>query len=141
VKLYRAMIVAQDGLPEIGRSPRALGVRLGDQAPNEDVAAVLPGDPVRPGEGGMSVTPNDPRGLVRHRRPLEFGGTGKDPVWEIDSEVLPPELSFRQDKPTHGLIEPSPGTMITLGEFQSLLHSTRRLWKITTPESQENDHD
>jgi len=36
------------------------------------------------GGGGMSVAPDCPGHLSEHRRPAEHGGTGKDPVWELD---------------------------------------------------------
>jgi len=129
------MIVAVDGLPELGRSARTLGVRLSDQSPNEDVKALIPDDPVFYGGGGMSVTPNDPRDLIRHRRPREFGGTGNDPVWVIDSAELPVGLDFRQDKPKHGLIEPTRGTILKLGDFEMLLNASRNFWKIVTPDA------
>jgi hypothetical protein len=133
VKLYRAMKVAADGLPEVGRTKRTLGVRPGDQAPNNDVHAVLPDDPVIPGTGGMLVAPNDPLNLPRYLRPREFGGTGKDPVWEIDDADLPPALVFRQDKATHGMIEPKDET--TLAGYESALASTRDRWRLVPPPS------
>ena len=77
----------------------------------------------------MSTTPNDPTDLPVFLRPPEFGGTGKDPVWELDEVELPAELVFRRDKPTHGMIEPAPGVTLTLAEYESALASTRALWR------------
>jgi hypothetical protein len=79
----------------------------------------------------MSVAPDDPIHLPRFLRPSEFGGTGKDPIWEIDDANLPPELLFRQDKATHGMIEPK--DEITLAEYQSALASTRNRWRLVPP--------
>ncbi len=133
MKLYRAMKVAADGLPEVGRSKRALGVRLGDQAPNNDVDAVAADDIVPPGVRGMSASPADPTHLPGFLRPPAFGGTGKDPVWVMDTADLPPGLVFRQDKPTHGMVEPSPGVPTTLAEYEAALFSTRTHWRLATP--------
>ena len=37
------------------------------------------------GGDGMSAAPNDPANLGKNRRPPQVnGGTGKDPVWEIE---------------------------------------------------------
>ena len=77
---------------------------------------------------GMSVAPNDPANLIRHRRPAAFGGTGKEPVWIIDETELPPELRFRQDAAGHGLVEPV--TAVTLAEYQQSLESTRDKWQL-----------
>lgn len=131
MKVYRAMRIAADGLPEVGPSARTLGVRHGDQAPHEDIAGVRPDDVVGPGGGGMSVAPDDPANLPRNRRPPEFGGIGKDPVWVIEVAELPPELTFRQDKPTHGLVETAAET--TLADYEAALASTRERWKQVPP--------
>lgn len=128
MKLYRAMKVGPDGRPVVGPAANLLGVRPGDRTPN-DVNAVAPSDLVVPGtKDGMSVAPNDPANLIRHRRPAAFGGTGKEPVWIIDDTELPPELRFRQDAPDHGLIEPA--TVVTLAEYQKSLESTRDKWQL-----------
>ena len=68
-------------------SARGLGVRLGvDVHPNSD-------GEVSPGEG-MSVAPDDPFLLDTHRRPKEFGGDGRDPLWVIDEAQLVEDLEF-----------------------------------------------
>lgn len=68
------------------------------QAPTPDVLAVNASDPVLPRQGGMSVAPNDPLNLQRHRRPASLGGIGRDPVWYIEADDLGPDLDFRQDR-------------------------------------------
>jgi hypothetical protein len=74
-KLFRGMKEHANGLPELGESSRCLGVR-----PGLDVPATELDDLVWPGEGGLSVSPDDPHGLPNFRRPPVLGGTGKDPV-------------------------------------------------------------
>ncbi|HEX9679788.1 MAG TPA: RHS repeat-associated core domain-containing protein, partial [Candidatus Saccharimonadales bacterium] len=119
--LYRSMKKANDGLPEVGSSGRTLGVRPQD-IPVENGM-------VRPNTGGMSVSPNSPHNLPPHRRPPEFGGTGKDPVFCIESSCLSDGLQYRPDpnNPTgHGFIEPS--REMSSEEYQKLLGETRPLW-------------
>lgn len=127
MKLFRSMKEADDGAPEIGRSARLLGVRLGKSAV-PDVLAIQDSDIVSPMQGGMSVAPDDPMHLLRHRRPPSLGGIGQDPVWYIEVDDLGPDLSFRQDKPEHGLIEPSRD--MTLREYERALADTRLQWKL-----------
>ncbi len=127
MKLYRAMRTAADGLPEVGPTARTLGVRTGDRAPHHDVAAILPTDTVAPDAGGMSVAPNDPANLPKNRRPASMGGTGSDPVWEIDDSELGAELRFSQDSVTHGVIEVKDET--TLDEYEHALAATRDKWR------------
>ena len=127
MKLYRAMKAATDGLPEVGPTARTLGVRRGDSTPHNDVTAIAPADPVSPGTGGMSVAPNDPANLPRNRRPASLGGTGRDPVWEIDDTDLGADLNFNQDSTTHGVVEIK-GEM-TLDEYEQALAATRDKWR------------
>lgn len=116
-----------DGLPAMGSSGRSLGVRLGDTS-TPDVLAVEPNDFVLPNQGGMSVAPDNPMHLLRHRRPQSLGGIGLDPVWPIESDELGPDLQFRQDSLTHGVIEPL--RPMTLSDYQSVLSVTRPMWKL-----------
>jgi hypothetical protein len=127
MKLFRAMREHPDALPLAGPGGRMLGVRPG-HTPTPDVLAVHAGDPVLPGQGGMSVAPDDPMNLIKHRRPRSLGGTGQDPVWLIGIDELGPDLRFRQDSPTHGVIEPA--RPMTLREFQGALASTRPRWGL-----------
>jgi len=127
MRLYRSMKEESDGFPAVGPSARLLGVRPGNQA-TPDVLASDPKDMVMPGQGGMSVAPDDPMNLLKHRRPVSLGGIGRDPVWYIETEDLDAFLAFRSDRPTHGLIEPA--YPITLKEFQEALANSRFKWKI-----------
>ncbi len=116
-----------DHLPAVGPSARTLGVRPGNSI-TPDVLATNSTDMILPGQGGMSVAPDDPHNLERHRRPASLGGTGRDPVWYIEIEDLEPDLYYRQDRPTHGVIEPKHG--MTLQEYQDALAGTRSKWKL-----------
>lgn len=127
MRLYRSMKEDMDGLPAVGQSARMLGVRPGTSA-TPDVLAVHPTDKVLPGHGGMSVAPAEAMHLQRHRRPASLGGTGREPVWYIEVRDLGPELDFRQDRPTQGLIEPK--RLMGLQEFQDALAGTRLNWKL-----------
>jgi len=132
VKIFRAMKVAADGMPEVGPSARTLGVRRGDQTPR-DVPVAVPDEAVPPQSGGMSVAPDNPANLPKNRRPPAYGGSGKDPVWVIDTDDLPAVLEFRQDAPTHGLVEPATNRVLTLAEYEAALASTRDKWQLVPP--------
>lgn len=117
--VYRSMREAADGDPMVGPTARTLGVRPGDDLP------VVQGR-VRPGTGGLSVAPDRPSSLPSHRRPAEFGGTGKDPVWGITTDSLGIGLTFRQDKAEHGLFEPA--REMSIEDFQAELADLAPLW-------------
>ena|SRR5438874_9876668 len=127
MQLFRSMKEEVDGLPAAGPSGRMLGVRPGNHS-TPDVQAARPSDIVLPGQGGLSVAPDDPMHLQRHRRPVSLGGIGRDPVWYIDTADLSPDVCFRQDRPNHGLIEPA--QTMTLQAFQDILAQTRSRWKL-----------
>ncbi len=74
----------------------------------------------------MSVAPDRPMNLPAHRRPPQFGGTGKDPVWGIHTDLLGGDVVFRQDKPTHGLFEPA--REMSIEEFQQALADLAPKW-------------
>jgi hypothetical protein len=64
---------------------------------------------------------------VKNRRPPQLnGGTGKDPVWEIDIVDLGPKLEYVQDKPTHGVV--APRVPMTLADLEQALAATRARW-------------
>jgi hypothetical protein len=125
--IFRSMIEKADGLPELGRSARKLGVRTGDHT-TPDILAVNPGDIVLPGDGGLSVAPDDPMFLPRHRRAAILGATGVDPVWALDVSDLPAELALVRDSATHALIEAL--NAMTLAEYEAALAQTRVKWRV-----------
>jgi hypothetical protein len=119
------MKAAGDGRPEEGRTARTLGVR-----PDIDIPVGVDGV-VLGGEGGMSVAPDSPGNLPAHRRPPEHGGTGKDPIWELDVADLGDELVYREDPlmpGVHGFLEPVLPT--TFDAYQSAFSATRRAWRL-----------
>jgi hypothetical protein len=124
-RLYRSMKAASDGHPEPGRTARTLGVRPGIDIPVGVDGLVIGG------EGGVSVGPDSPRNLPTHRRPPEYGGTGKDPIWELDAADLGDELMYREDPlmpGVHGFVEPVLPT--TFDAYESAVLETRRACRL-----------
>jgi hypothetical protein len=126
--LYRSMIATPAGMPQIGSTARSLGVRPGSP-PAGDISVVA--GMVQPGPEGMSVAPDSPSNLPKHRRPPLFGGTGKDPVFSIKVGQLGPTLAFVQDSPTHGVV--SPASPMSLSAYQAALSATQPLWVQVIP--------
>jgi hypothetical protein len=124
--VYRAMREDPAGGPMIGPTARTLGVRP-SAPPGGDIPVIS--RQVQPNTGGMSVAPDDPMNLPPIRRPKSLGGSGKDPVWYIDMDLLGADLAFIQDKPTHGVIGPS--RAMRLDDFEKALAATRASWKKT----------
>jgi hypothetical protein len=124
--LFRCMRAVGDH-PAIGPTARTLGVRAGIDVP------VISGT-VRPQQGGLSVTPDDPRRLPPFRRPAELGGTGKDPVFAIDENDLGPDLVYRPDPldpGRHGFIEPA--RIMAFGKYELALAATQAAWRQFRP--------
>lgn len=122
--LYRAMRSADDGLPELDASSRTLGARARIDIPLDR------GGHAGPGTGGMSVSPDSPANLPRPRRPPEFGGFGRDQIYELHTSSLRPALLFRPDPDQpdeHGFVEPA--RRMTFEDYQRALWSTRRRWR------------
>ena len=82
---------------------------------------------VQPGTVGMSASPT-PVDLPDHRRPPEYGGKGKDPVFRIDIRKLGPGLRFVPDKPGHGTVQPSSQT--GYDNYNAALEATRNSWEL-----------
>jgi hypothetical protein len=131
MKVLRAMRADEDGKPETGNTARTLGVRTGGR--RRDVVVAASGF-VLPETGGMSVSPPPPGNLEDHRRPPEYGGIGKDPVWELETDDLPPELIYRPDPKEpyrHGFVEPA--VPMPLKDYETFLHATRESWQPFSP--------
>jgi hypothetical protein len=89
---------------------------------------------VGPGEGGISVSPDDPRRLPSFRRPPELDGTGRDPVFAIDEQDLGPDLIYRPDPRNpdgHGFIEPV--RPMPFEVYQQALIATQSAWRRYRP--------
>jgi hypothetical protein len=129
--VYRAMRNAPDGLPAIGRSGKALGVRL----PGADVVDVHPDADgnVHPTHDekaqGLSVTLNDPRNGRPHHVPIAMGGTARCPMYELAVTSIVAPLELQPDAPNHGVIRPA--RSMTLGDYDQSLEATRPHWRIT----------
>ena len=141
--LYRAMR-EENGKPKLGRSPRLLGVRLGtdidiEQIPRgwlddrgylkESVEQINSGElvdvAVRNYKGmSTSLSINT---LPDHRKPPEFGGIGKDPLWQIDDSKIMGDIEAVQDNETHVSIVPK-YTML-LEKYETALANTQNEWE------------
>lgn len=144
VKLYYRGMVEQNGKPKTGRSARLLGVR-----PNVDITiepmpsgcvdeqGYLRPEAERASAGetvaiaikntkGMSVSLSV-EGLPDFRKPPAFGGTGRDPLWQIDDSKITGDLEAVQDSPTHVSILPS-ATML-LEKYEAALARTQNDWE------------
>ena len=134
--VYRGMTDA-GGVPALGESARKLGVRKGTDLTVETVGDT---ETAKHDKKGMSTSPNSPKNLPSHRRPSEWGGTGKDPVWEIDSSDLNTDkIEWHEDDPgKHGIVRPTRD--MPYSEFKSELEGTQSKWtKKDAPSSEESD--
>jgi hypothetical protein len=119
--VYRAMKRDADGLPLVNHtSSSGLGVR-----PGKDIHVDSEGF-VDPQSEGMTVAPDSPENIHRPRRPSEYGGLGKYPAWELDTEGLPDTLVYTPEREDHGFIEPA--YRMGLQDYQDAIAETRDLW-------------
>jgi hypothetical protein len=143
-KLYYRGMAGQDGKPKIGRSARLLGVRPAidiniEQMPigSLDGQGYLLPESQRKLDGdlvtvalrdtkGMSVSLSI-EGLPAFRKPTEFGGNGKDPLWKIDDSIITGDLQAVQDSPTHVSIMPR--VTMSLEKYEAALASTQKYWE------------
>lgn len=145
VKLYYRGMAEANGKPKVGRSARLLGVRPGididvEHMPRdwldeqgylrpESERNLLSDQPVAVAirnTKGMSVSLSI-ESLPAFRRPVAFGGTGKDPLWQIDDSKISGDLEAVQDSPTHISILPR-ATML-LEKYETALANTRNDWE------------
>ncbi len=143
-KLYYRGMAEQGGKPKIGRSARLLGIR-----PNIDVnieqipigcldeqGCLLPelqrkilGELVTVAirdNKGMSVSLSI-EGLPAFRKPARFGGSSKDPLWQVDDSDITGDLQAVQDSPTHVSILPR--VTMALEKYETALASTQSYWQ------------
>lgn len=143
-KLYYRGMADQNGKPKIGRSARLLGIRPGvdidiEQMPTgylndrgyllaeseRDFRGELIAVAVR-NTKGMSVALAI-ESLPAFRRPAKFGGTGKDPLWQIDDKHIIGDLQALQDSPTHVSILPR--VTMSLERYETALANTQNDWE------------
>lgn len=75
---------------------------------------------------GMSVSLSI-EGLPAFRKPIEFGGKGKDPLWQIDDGVITGDLEAVQDSLTHVSIMPR--VTMALEKYEAALANTPKYWQ------------
>jgi hypothetical protein len=141
-KVYRVMSPDDTGQPVVGRSARALGVRVGTPGaggPDEVDIAIQPDGTVKSGAGGMSVAPRW-QDLPRHRIPKRLNprldvpkarGKDEDICWRVGtgafvSNAFGPSLWLDVDGPKHGTIQPDRTT--TLADYEAAVSATRGEW-------------
>lgn len=144
MQVFRSMRQNDDGSPKCQQSARGLGVRARGDGPIDPQATydlvVDHHGLVHPVSGGMSVAPNHPKHLERHRRPAEFRGTGKDPVFVTAARSLGEAVTYRADPEraeTHGFVEPT-RTML-LADYRSALALTAKSWRKVNAEDYRRD--
>jgi hypothetical protein len=76
----------------------------------------------------MSFTPENPMLLPRHKKPLSMGGTGRDPVFQLDTAKLSFLLAARLDNPRHGTVEPANKCLLTT--YEQAIISTQENWEF-----------
>ncbi|MDP3220426.1 MAG: hypothetical protein Q8S73_40405 [Deltaproteobacteria bacterium] len=124
--LFRAMLPAEDGAPQIGDGRNLLGVRPSD----------VKGASAGPGQGGLSVTVGDYRRMMAPLRPKAFGGLHSETVmYELPQATLTVASNLHlgpvHDRTSHAVIEarePCP-----VPAFQLAIQATRPHWARTAP--------
>jgi hypothetical protein len=127
--VFRGM-TEDGGHPKAEPTARGLGVRVPpDPSPDVDVVNGV----VLANGKGMSMARLTPLNLPRHRRPPEWGGTGKDPVWVTSPAIFIGPLSYNPDTPTHA--NASAARDLPVAAMQGALAGTRLVWvKVAPPE-------
>lgn len=144
-KLYFRGMAAKNGKLKLGRSARCLGIRPGididvESIPRacldeqgyltpeveQDSAAGERVDVAIRNHKGMSTSLSI-EGLPEFRRPPEFGGKGRDPLWQVDDSEICGDLEAVQDSDTHVSIMPS--TTMALDRYEAALANTQDSWK------------
>ena len=143
-KLYYRGMAEQNGKPKIGRSARLSGVRPNVDIDVEQMPAAYVDEQgylklevkrkrtektvtvAIKNAKGMSVSLSI-EGLPAFRKPAKFGGTGRDPLWQIDDSKITGDLEAVQDSSTHVSILPS-ATML-LEKYEAALANTQNDWE------------
>lgn len=134
----------ENGKPKVGRSARLLGVRLGidiDVVEMSkvwlDVQGYLRPEAERKATGELVVvairstkgisTSLSIESLPAFRRPIAFGGMGRDPLWQIEDSQISGDLEAVQDSATHVSIMPR--VTMLLEKYEIALTNTRNDWQ------------
>ena len=130
--IYRAMVVAQDGMPVLGLAALKLGVRRGiDIIPDQKGMVYRPA--FRPGEpNGLSCSPIV-LDIPVFALPVEWGGSNsKTVVWRIElcdlgGDLVAQEDTVPQSKGRHVSVGPS-GPM-HFDDYLRAVQATRSGWR------------
>ena len=76
---------------------------------------------------GMSVSLSIDA-LPDFRKPPAFGGIGRDPLWQIDSDKITGDLEAVRDSDTHVSITPK--VTMLLAQYEAALASTSDTWEL-----------
>ena len=144
MRLYYRGMVEENGKPRVGRSARLLCVRPGTDIDAAhiprgwlDSRGCLRSESERIDSDqlvevavrnvkGMSTSLSIGR-LPPFRRPVEFGGIGRDPLWRVESEYITGDLEAVQDSDTHVSIMPR--VAMLLERYEAALAKTQDYWK------------
>jgi hypothetical protein len=126
--LFRAMLQEQDGFPKVARSARALGVRIASTPTQQADICVDDAGCVRPGHGGLSLTIGSPSHLPPHRRPPQFGGIGKDPVFMLTKPFWA-AVRIHVDSPQEHHACGEPIIRCPVEQYERELAATRFYWR------------
>ncbi|GJD20378.1 hypothetical protein RIVM261_053340 [Rivularia sp. IAM M-261] len=66
--------------------------------------------------------------LPEFRKPIKFGGTGKDPLWQIEDSKISGDIEAVQDSPTHVTIMPR--SSMLLEKYETALAKTQDDWVL-----------
>lgn len=134
----------ENGKPKVGRSARLLGVRLGIdidviEMPKDwlDDQGYLRPEAERKATGELVVvavrstkgmsTSLSIESLPAFRRPIAFGGMGRDPLWQIEDSQISGDLEAVQDSATHVSIMPR--VTMLLEKYETALANTQNDWQ------------
>ena len=142
--LYFRAMVGEDNRPKVGRSGRLLGIRPGIdidtiEVPDSwiDASGYLRIESER-GESKnlVIVAVRNTKGLSTsisieslpsHRKPIAWGGTGRDLIWQINSSYIDLDLEAVRDSPTHVSIMPR--VTMLLAKYELALANTQKYWQ------------
>jgi len=134
----------ENGKPKVGRSARLLGVRLGIDIDIEEIPkdwlndqGYLRPEAERKATGELVVvairstkgmsTSLSIESLPAFRRPIAFGGMGRDPLWQIEDSQISGDLEAVQDSATHVSIMPR--VTMLLEKYETALANTQNDWQ------------
>ncbi len=131
IEYFRGMCPATDGLPQIGRSKRTLGVKRDETLSHDGTFG--------PETGGMSVSLGSLLNVPNHRRPRGFGqgstGPAGDFIFAIEHPPIVAATLYARADPmraeAHAFVEPE--KCCRYDEYLILLTRTRQHWRRAWP--------